>query len=369
MSISARRCAHALSVAAAITSGLALLAPAATAAPAWPKAPSPSYTATAVEPSGAPGDGSTAVALNDRGQVAGNLLSGITPTRGYSGDLRAVRWLPGGTTSVAHDIANDGTVVGSSADGADEPWLQVPTRWAPKATSPQQLPITWPADYGFWRNGVAVAVSNTTHIAGTAQSGYRTGNATTWNRVGQGGTLLSLNGGGWGLTATDIADDGVAVGYDEVRGPLSPGAITNQAVVIANGRVRALPTTARSSHALAISPSGRHIVGTADDVAVSFKKRSSPLPLRGARDIVPAAVNNTGDTVGNARGADRRAGTDDDVPVLWSSGRLVRLSETTRLPSGWKLTHVADINASGLIAGTAVDGAGRNHAVLLTPKR
>lgn len=372
MSISARRCAHALSAAAAITSGLALLAPVATAvpvAPVAPKVPSPSYTAVAVEPSGTAGDGSTAAAVNDRGQVAGNVLSEDVPTRGYSGAPGAVRWLAGGELSVARDIANDGTVVGSSADGADEPWLQVPTRWAPKAATPQQLPITWPKDYGFWRNGVAVAVSNRKHIAGNAQSGYRTGHATTWNRAGRGGKLLSFNGGGWGLTAADIAENGVVVGYDEVRGPLTPGATTNQAVVIAGGRVRALPTAAASSHALATSPSGRHIVGTADGVAVFFNRDSSPLPLAGARNLVPEAVTNAGVTVGNTRGADGTAGTADDVPALWSSGQLVPLAGATRLPSGWRLTRVVDINASGLIAGTAVDAAGRGHAVLLTPKR
>lgn len=309
------------------------------------------------------------MAVNDRGELAGNVLSGDAPTRGYSGAPGAVRWLAGGELSVARDIANDGTVVGSSADGADEPWLQVPTRWAPKAATPQQLPITWPKDNGFWRNGVAVAISNKRHMAGNAQTGYRTGRATTWNRGGGGGKLLSFNGDGWALTATDIAENGVVVGYDEARGPLSPGDTTAQAVVITKGSVRALPTIAASSHALAISPSGGYIVGTADDVAVFFHTDSSPLPLRGAQDLVPEAVTNTGVTIGNTRGADRRAGTADDDPVLWSAGHLVHLADATRLPSGWRLTRVADINASGVIAGTAIDGADRSHAVLLAPKR
>ncbi|WP_168583364.1 hypothetical protein [Gephyromycinifex aptenodytis] len=369
MPISARRPVHTLATAVAITSGLALLAPVATAAPARAEAPAPSYTARAVEPGGAPGEGSTAVAVNNRGQIAGNILSGTAPTRGFSGTAGSVRWLPGGATSVARDIADDGTVVGSSADGAQESWLQVPTRWVPKATAPQQLPMAWPADNAFWRSGVATAVSANGRITGTAATGYRSGNAMTWDQRGRGGTLLAFNGDGWALNTTDIANNGVAVGYDQVQGPLSAGATTQRAVIISNARVQALPTSARESQALAISPQGRYIVGTADGVAVLFRVGANALPLPGARDFVPAAVTDAGTGVGNSRGADGLPGTADDVPMLYTSGRAIALAPTTRMPAGWRLVQVRDINARGQIAGTAVDASGRRHAVLLTPGR
>lgn len=349
----------------ALTAPVGAAAATGTTAVARSKAPG-SFTSRVVEPTGATGDGTSAVAVDAAGRVAGNILSGTTPTQGFTGTPGAVRRLPGGENSVARDIAA-GTVVGSTADGADEPWLQVPARWTRRATAPQTLPIAWPADHGFFRSGTAVAVATSGVIAGTVPTGYHSGASTTWDAAGRGGVLRTLGGGTWALTATDIANNGLVVGYDENRRPNGPSDTRARAVVIERGTVRALPGGSSSSKALAVSDSGRHIVGTVDGVLARFSRTAAPTTL--ATDVVPAAVTNSGDIVGNRPGADGHAGTGDDVPALVRSGRVVELPGLVRLPTGWNLTHVADINSRGVVVGTATDPTGRPHAVLLTPTR
>lgn len=50
-------------------------------------------------------------------------------------------------------------------------------------------------------------------------------------------------------------------------------------------------------------------------------------------------------------------------------GKIVNLTQATKLPAGWRVFNAAGVNAAGQIAATASDPQGNTHAVILQPVR
>lgn len=162
-----------------------------------------------------------------------------------------------------------------------------------------------------------------------------------------------------------ISRAGVAVITQEHPGFRTHNLVYPRAATMTTAGIRYLKAPAGiGTSADAISPNGKYIVGQTylDESPTGVARLSAtrnPAPLRGAGDMRPVAVTDTGVVVGVENG---RA-------VSWANGRKTDLTSVSRLPRGWVLTDVAGINPKGQIAATATVGGRESVAVRLTPRR
>lgn len=335
------------------------LADATQAARRIPRAP---YTARIVEPAGWT-TGSVATGLNDAQMVTGNALNEAGgEVRGFVARRGSAAWLGGSESTRAHDVSPNGVVVGSTTQGSDQPWLHLPARWSPSGEV-TPLPIAWPQDFSFYKNGSARAVNRRLETVGSLALGTRTGAALRWDRKPAAAAPIQSTGGGWNLAPTDIADTGLVVGYDQAAYSAPPTGEAQRAVVIEKGRVETFPRLgeARSSAVTAISPNGRLLVGTVDNRPAQFFRGRTPVLEAAAGDLLPEGVSDAGTVVGAM--PTPAGGT---TAAVYARGRLSPLLPLTGgLPAGWSLRGAHAINKHGDIAATAVDPGGRPHAVLL----
>jgi probable HAF family extracellular repeat protein len=109
-----------------------------------------------------------------------------------------------------------------------------------------------------------------------------------------------------------------------------------------------------SHHAFRTAP-GRPIDPATDD-----------LGTLGGPDSTAHGINNRGDVVGEADGADGQPHA-----FLYSAGRIIDLNSCIALPDGWVLRRASDINDAGQIVATAIDMRDlrreRQRGYLLTP--
>ncbi|WP_168582945.1 hypothetical protein [Gephyromycinifex aptenodytis] len=314
-------------------------------------------------PDGTPSDarGSAAVGISDDGRVVGNAGSGSDPVRGaaFVGDGRRNRWLampPAQSTGQpkVNAVAPNGLIAGYFGGPAE-----AITVWN-RAGRPQLKPIAEGWNYGL----NAAAINSRGQVVGCTSS-VKTGTPVRWEADGTSTVLLMPKPGNCEMAG--ISESGVAVGTlhnpyyaDRTLFPL-PVQVT------ADG-VRYLRTARRGAAAASahgISPNGRLIIGTLGSCLGKdacqpawLSATRAPQPLRGAGRLVPTDVNDAGLVVGSAGGRAKS----------WQRGRLVDLTNATRLPRGWVITSAAGVSARGEIAATAMTPAGSSVALRLSPR-
>jgi uncharacterized membrane protein len=237
---------------------------------------------------------SRAVAVNERGQIAGDC------TDIDAGEMFAVFWPDAGeppvlitgegaSVSLAMDISDDGVIVGRAGEGA------IAFHWRPGFDLvPLPGPPCCPA---------AQAISNAGVIVGFSQ----------FTGAGQ-----------------------FAAQWNPPRGeqPVNLGALPGDAI----------------SNAMAISDSG-HIVGQSNnDAAMWFGGQIIPLGGLGGLFSIAKSVNNSGHAVGNGLlpGVGGLGGA--QRPILWRDGRIIQLPLP---PGGFSHGQAHAINDAGAIVGHA----------------
>ena len=225
------------------------------------------WVAGAVRDLGRFGDDTAVVAMNNRGQVLGTGLGTdgtwhvwVWSARTGMRDISAGLW-----TARPYDINDRGQIVGQC--GTSVGMLRA-CLWEPDGT----LRII-PTEPGY--DAVATAVNNRGVVVGSYGDAYRHSRAFRWER----GMLTPVTGASdYSAIATDINDAGIVVGYWYLPSPTGPWAVRN-------GTVINLPATGSG-------------------------------PRQGP--AMPKSINREGVIVGTS-------GTDDDVwfhAVLWREQRV-----------------------------------------------
>lgn len=281
------------------------------------------------------GDNSTALALNDRGDVVG--YSELPNTESYqshsqiwllhaflytNGKMRDLGTLPGDIVSIANGINAEGQVVGTSGTGATD-----------KSGVLAQGAVLW--SHGHVR--LIDPSHSPTEANGISRYGQVAGKALTEN-------FHPVVWSVWNLTTkseTDLAIDAV---LGEARAVNSRGQVVGD----------------RSDN----RGNGRHAFLLDDDLPL--------LPGYTASDA--DAINNLGAVVGIAavdantlsdaeRNHSSRGGA---VACLWQDGRVLDLNMSILAGSGWTLCEATGINDKGWIVGNG-NYQGKQRGFLLTP--
>jgi len=292
-----------------------------------------------------PGETVEANAINDHGQVVGEEAD--TPFLWQGGHISELTAVQGGLIEDFRpaernpgDFEQDGGALAINDRGQVAGWIEIgttggqPGDMGPRHDQPEA--VVW--DGGPWeytdglRECQALAISSDGIPVGfsTGQDGVR--HAVRWRGVGVAQDLGSLatSGGGAESEAKGINRRGQIVGES-----------AGQAFLWQNGRIKSLGP----GRANAINDSSI-VAGQGNDRAslwVGEKRRFLPVP-KGRNTSEALAINNRGETVGYA----------GPYAVLWSQGRMIDLDRLLPQSAGWHLVQATGINNSGQIVGNGV---------------
>ncbi len=311
------------------------------------------------------GGSSSAVAINNLGQVAGN-ASVISPVLGktehaflYADGRMVDLGTPGGTYSQAWAINDRGDVVGT----ADSP--------SPDPSDPYGAGDSRAFNYS---DGAMRRID-----ALSALSAYSTGRSV--NNAGQivgdvlllksaafvysGGAVNDLGdfGGptvGGGAYASGINNRGQVVGQADQRVQTGPSSYTIDFYAFLYDQGTLTKIGPSGSFATAINDGGQ-VVGAYNLPGGGFLLSNGVVTDIGSG--VPNDINNGGIVVGTEYRGSRANGA-----FVYQDGKHESLNDLLLEPnSGWRLLEANGINDLGQIVGTAQLGGGPNHAYLLTP--
>ena len=317
--------------------------------------------------------GSGARAINDRGQVTGEISHGTQFTHAFlysGGRMTDLGTLPGFTDSVGNAI-NDGGVVAGVATRPD------PTD---KSAHPALIvhAFTTRPDTGALQDlrplGNALYLSSGINAAGQVVGGVITLRDQDRAFVCRGGRITVLDelaagsAPGWTLQEADaINGAGDIVGSGTVSGARHAFLYRGGAVTDLN---RFLPAGSGwvLHEASGINDRGDIVcLGGRGVASHAFLLRGGVLAdlgeLAGYPNIVEAHLNAAGMVVGEAESA---SGT-QQCAFLYADGKLLDLNRTIPREAHWSLTEADGINDSGVIAGSG-EHEGKSRAFLLTPK-
>lgn len=290
--------------------------------------------------------GGMARGVDNRGDVIGQTFTGS----GFSIVSHAFVWqngvrtaLPGGTSSIAWAVNQNGTIAGS-IDGIASMW---------KDGEPVSLQVV----------GQARAINDGGDIVGQYWTGGSVGSGNDWPFLDRDGVVYGLPTlGGSESAAVGVNGAGVAVGYSGVG-----NTSVTHAVAWSDGAIRDLGTLGgRQSFADVINDQG-DIVGRAQDGAgrmfmVRWHADGSPVEtlLEGG---VPTGINNRGDIVGSSQISGEG--------FLYSDGAVTTLRDLPAMrAAGWQTFTPWGISERNWIVGTAWKPGAPfwGTAILLIPK-
>lgn len=311
------------------------------------------------------GKESRAVALNDRGQIAGD-----STTRGYGNPRHAFLWQNGKLT----DIGTVGRDLGSDMPNLSEAVAvneqgQVLANGSVNQNTPNSWAFVWhkaqktvlttrgATDSGGRVYSYATAIDERGQVVGWRGNdlGYGMGRAFLWHG-GRFTTLGTLPGRAYSW-ARGINERGQVVGesysLDEAQDGL---AVQVRAFRWQNGRMLdlgALPGMTESS-AIAINERGQVLgsscCATGSLVGHAFLRLNGKLVDLG--ELTPIALNDRGQVIANTEGENGRA-------VLWQGGKRTDLGTL-----GGRSSAAAAINERGQIVGKSQTTDGAWHAFL-----
>ena len=293
-----------------------------------------------------PGQSSTAQAVNNLGDVAGQ--RGAQAVCWKDGTATDLGTLPGDTSSVAYGVNDRSTVVGASIGTAlGEPSFQA-FRWTPSDG------ISAVGSLGGHRseardvNAMGVAVGYAATTAGTLHA----------FRSDPGSPMLDLGT----LDGYRNSDAQAINGADEIVGVASSNTGDRRAFLWASGEMTALPLLAGGNESVAydINDAGQ-VVGVSNTSDGSYHAFLWSADA-GVQDLGPVgsgdrlAIDSAGDVVTSA-GRAWHGGSWFDLTLLVAA-----------IDPTWQLLSAFDVNSSGQVVGQArSQSAGNNVAILLSP--
>ncbi len=292
------------------------------------------------------GNMSSAMAINDNGQIVGVSVDMTGAQRGFLWQAGVMTSLPvvGDGDVIAEDINNSGVITGTRLE---------PSGWS----------------YGFVYDGTVVeelgqgttgaGINNFGHIVGGLHQDITVSHAYIW----QNGSITDLGApDGLESYAHDVNGKGQVVGYLRTE---SSEYITHP-TMWDNGAIIDLGTLGGSlGEAYAINEIG-DVVGSARTAAGqthAFLWHGGVITDIGAfesNDTSANDINDKGQIVG--------IGMIDssEVAILWEHGIIVNLNDFIPSQLGWNLLEANSINNSGWIVGAGTI-AGETHGFLLVP--
>ena len=303
------------------------------------------------------GKESRAVALNERGQIAG-----YSTTRGYGNPRHAFLWQNGKMI----DLGTVGRDAGSDMPNLSEA-VAVNERGQVLANGSvnQNTPASWAFVWEKGRKTVltargsaysrATAINDRGQVVGWRGDdlGYRKGGAFLWDS-GRFTTLGTLRGRTYSW-ARGVNERGQVVGesysVDDAQDGLE---VRTRAFLWQNGRkldLGVLPGTTESS-AIAVNERGQVLgssYSTNSGVERAFLRWNGKLVDLG--ELRPIALNDRGQVIANT--------VDDGRAVLWQGGKRIDLGSL-----GGGSTVAAAINERGQVVGTSQTKSGASHAFL-----
>jgi len=294
---------------------------------------------------GAPGTSSTAMGLNESGQVVGNFndfgLRAFLYTDGLIQELGA---------KYAYRINDSGQVVTSSGlIGSNGEVIPLGDLGQPGA-APEGL-------------------NNAGQVVGRSRNASGHVRAFVW----QDGVMSDLGTlGGKASYGTDINDAGQVTGYAE-------SSLSLRAFVWQDGDMTDLGSlygTSGASYGYAINSLG-HVAGRSKSRQTSSAGHAflwSPeggmidLGTFGGRNSHGVGINSADQVVGYASYYALWESDEISSAFIWSQGFMYDLNQLTDMPEGWHLTRALDINERGWIAASARDENGAMRAVMLIPE-
>ena len=293
--------------------------------------------------------GSSAFALNDAGEVAGDSYDAMANESAfrYSGSMLSdLGVLNLGESSVGFGINSSGVVAGMSF-----------------VVSVSHFAVTWSGttitDISGGIDSWANDVNDGGDVVGTMGAlgkafVYHGASLTDLNTLVMGGDPMTLN------VARSINNGGDIVGSattaSGLRGFLfHAGTVTNLGV---------LGGTSANSYADDVNELGHVLVDNTGSINHAFLwdgSRHDLGTLPGYPYTAGFGLNDSDWAVGTMS-----AGQGNEHAFVWVAGRLVDLNTRVKLPAGWVVQRAFDINNVGQII-TQVTGGGHVRAVLLTP--
>ncbi len=318
--------------------------------------------------------GSSAKAVNARGQVTGEISHGTGFSHAFlygDGRMMDLGTLPGFSDSVGNAINDAGVVTGVAtkpdpADRSAHPALIVHAFTArPNAAALGTLRDLRP-------QGSALYLSSGINAAGQVVGAVITLRDQSRAFVSRDDRVVLLDetvaGSGWTLQEADgINDRGDIVGSGTVGG-VRHAFLYRGGVVMDLNRFRPAGSAWVLEEAAGINDRGDIVcIGRRGSSSHGFLLAGGVLAdlgeLAGYPNIVAAHLNDRGQVVGEA---ESESGT-SQCAFLYDDGRLLDLNRTLPASLHWSLTQANGINDSGVIVGMG-EHEGKGRAFLLTPK-
>ena len=305
------------------------------------------------------GTSSAAYAINDNGQVVGysDTASGYNHAYIWSQGLMT-DIVPSGVSSAAEGINNNGQVVGRYNDSYSQghAFLYGNGVLTTVAVPPEEL----------WSE--ADGINDSGQIAGT----YGTQQISFRAFLNTKGTAIDLGTLGGNLSVVrGINNAGQVVGVSALYNNGYPDNISH-AFLYSNGVMKDLGTlagpsnTGVDSEATAINDKGQvvGVSGTASNNAFLYSGGTmTDLGTLGGSGSTATGINESGQIVGWSMTTDDSA----QHAYLYSGGTMIDLNSLIDPNSGWTLVWAHAINNSGQIVGEGTNESGETHGFLLTP--
>lgn len=283
--------------------------------------------------------------LNNLGQAVGEV------SRQTTGDFIAVKFGSSGreyigpdntSTSYAHDINDQGAIVGSQ--GADL-WSQQAYVWRNGQT--QVLPVLIPSSEPssgellslrplFNVQSGAVAINNAGDIAGWfSTDAGKTSNAVIWRHDGSFSDISALANGAHGTIAYDINERGEVIG----------GTDGQQSFLLSGNEVTLLSGRALALNNFGSATGYSQVGGNVKATVWNQQGQATLLDNREAGDSLALSINDAGLAVGMADGYQPEIGR----AILWREGEAIDLNSLIDPALNLQLGSAVAINDQGQI--------------------
>jgi probable HAF family extracellular repeat protein len=309
------------------------------------------------------GGSAEALDINDAGQVVGYAITAAGQghaflwTAGTMTDLGTL----GGSSSRANSVNGVGQVAGASSTATSTSGTRA-VLWQSGTLTDVAADV--PANEG----AQAAAVNDVGQVVGSINfwEGF------VWQN-GQRTTLGDLGGGG--TLPYDINAAGQIVGASYTTISVPELGLMPHAFVWQNGVIRDLGVFPGDddSSASAINSVGQIVGSSGHTDPITYETAYKPFVYaNGVMTAIPVVsidsyavdINDSGVVVGTMRAA---GGLSKFHAWIYADGAVTTLNSLIPFGTGLDIAYANAINNAGQIAGVAVDGQGRNHAVLLTP--